>query len=156
MLLESIEPTLSLVAVVEAIEKIFPKLRTFHDQEAHGGYLCVANQDSGVPNLIIGVGTVQIDSQTRFLGSCQAEAIRLAEQDDDVSSVQSRGAEHGNGVAIFSLDEIISFDGPCPWELNESFCLLLAIELGDIDIAEAIDIATQSGNTRFEGILAHF
>lgn len=155
-MLTSVEPIGTMSNLDDAIGRIFQKLRPFHDREAHGGYLCVADSETGTPLLIVGIGTVDTKKMGRCFELCQEKARRLAQNPEHSSSAQSRDDDNGKfGGAIRGLDEIFSFSG-LPWELDEAFCLLLALELSDIDPAQAKEIADLSHNTRFAEISAHF
>lgn len=154
-MLTNIEPNDALVDLGKAIGKILPILSIFHGREAHGGYLCIADSETGLPRLIVGIGTVDAKEEGKCFELCQEQARRLAQNPEHSSSAQSRDDDNGKfGGAIRGLNEIFAFSGS--WELDEAFCLLLALELADIGPIEAKEIADPSRNARFEEILEYY
>lgn len=139
-------------ASADVTRRLFEVLQEFNKRDSFGGYLCLANPQTGVPYLLLGMGEVWPDKQQKYFEICQEKAIRLASYPDHFSSAQSRCDSEGKYPgAIRTKDMIFSFSG-LPWELDECFTLLLAVCFGCLDKERAADIAALSGNTRFKAV----
>jgi len=123
------------------------------DNESQGGFLCIADESTGIPRMILGIGEVPPEKWEKYLQLCQEKASRLAQHPTHVCSAESRYDRRGKYPgAIRTNAEIISFSG-LPWEYDESLCLLIAIKIKSLSITQATDIAKLSGNNWFAAVL---
>ncbi len=137
-------------SIIFAASDLFKTLRTLHDCDYHGGYLCIADPHRGFPHLVLGLGQVMPEWVDEYLEFSLEKARRLALYSDHVCSAQSRNdAANQWPGAIRTKKIIISFSG-LPWEIDETYCLLLAHVLELISLDEARFIANISGNSKFE------
>ncbi len=156
MNLVSLVPQGVQVLIRKALENpthsLFEVLREFNQRDSYGGYLCLANPQTGVPYLLLGMGEVWPDKQQKYFEICQEKAIRLASYPDHFSSAQSRCDSEGKYPgAIRTKDMIFSFSG-LPWQLDETFMLFLAMSLDCLDMDAAKGIAKISKNGVFSTV----
>lgn len=102
-----------------------------------GGYLCVADGESGLPLFIAPVGHIETAERAKkYLEFCQEKAIRLALYPNHISSWQSRDvASKKYGGAVRARDLIISFSGLKEID-DESVSCFIAELLGKMDASE--------------------
>lgn len=111
-----------------------------------GGYLCVADMDTGIPLLTAVIGTPSSEKGTKYQRFAEEKCSRLAKHSNHVSSWQTRDVDSLQfGGAIRTLRRILGFSGfPEPWD--EALCIATALEVGEMNEELAKKILEASGN----------
>lgn len=126
-----------------------------NDPNRQGGYFCLVEKEGNplaLPTLVLGIGTVLTEKGPKYLAFAQEKARRLAEHSEHQSSWQSRNeGEEKWGGAITASPFIFSFSG-LPELADEAAMLLAAVELGHLEMAEALSITGWSDNQLFRQI----
>lgn len=137
-------------SIIFSASDLFKTMRQLHNNDYHGGYLCITDPKTGIPYLTLGLGQAMPEKWEKYLEFSMEKARRLAAHPEHVCSAQSRNDQTNQWPgAIRTRKIIISFSG-LPWEIDETYCLLLAHVLELISMDEAREIANISGNNKFE------
>ena len=137
-------------------EKYFESLRKFHDREWHGGYLCFAEEKTGVPFFTRFFGFMEPERARLSWDFCLEKASRLARHPEHLSSFQSRdeGADkYGGAIRLARLGLIASFSG-LPEKVDEVSLLATSVCTNVLELAIAEKIVRFSEN-RFLGQAIH-
>ena len=132
------------------------RLATAHlnDPSRRGGYFCLVERGwnpMALPTLVLGVGTVPAEKGPKYLAFTQEKARRLHQHPEHRSSWQSRNPDKDEwGGAIVAGPYIFSFSGFTPDTADEAAMLLAAVELGYLEMVEALAIANRSDNQLFK------
>jgi hypothetical protein len=118
-----------------------------------GGYLCVLEEESGVPVLVLKVGMVPDEKKKKYFEFAQEKANRLWLTHSHFLSSQSRDESQNRfGGAIRTKDYIFSFSGLTE-VADEAFSLALAVFLKQLEIDEAIALGSISQNLPIRELL---
>lgn len=110
-----------------------------------GGFICLSEITSGLPELSLMIGEVPITRIGKYSSLVIEKSIRVA-QNHLISSWQNRSPEDRKyGGAILANDMIFSFSG-FPELIDEAIVTVLAFELGQIDISMVHRIVNISTN----------
>ena len=136
--------------VLEKTELVFAYIKTTVCPERTGGYLCVLEEESGIPALIMKIGFVPADKKKKYFEFAQEKAGRLWVTHSHQLSFQSRDEKSNRyGGAIRARNFIFSFSGFTE-EADEALCLILAVLLNQLEKSEALALAKISRNSYVE------
>lgn len=125
-----------------------------NDPSRRGGYFCLVEPEGNqmaLPTLVLGIGTVPAEKGPRYLALAQEKARRLAKHPEHRSSWQSRNPDKDEwGGAIVASPYIFSFSGLSPDTADEAAMLMVAVELGYLELVKALTIAKLSANQLFK------
>lgn len=109
-----------------------------------GGYLCVADTDTGIPLLTAVIGTPTSEKGTKYQRFAEEKCARLALNPTYVSSWQTRNTDLNQfGGAVRTSRRILGFSGfPELWD--EALCIAVALEMGEMREATVLEILKAS------------
>lgn len=125
-------------------------------EDRKGGYLCIANAETGFPGAVVLIGSIPTEKAEKYLSFSMEKARRLASNPQHVSSWESRDPEQNRWGGAIRIDELIfSFSG-LPELGDEALMLALGLSnyLSDPNIPRLIeDIAHRSKNPYWKPFL---
>jgi hypothetical protein len=148
--------------ILTLIESIFESLISHSDivlqlrQEGRtgGGYLCIANGDSGIPLLIAKIGEPNPLKCEKYLVFCQEKVRRLFQHPDHHLSRSSRDPALDQwGGAVRGKHHLLSFSG-LPEHLDEAFMFLLAGEFDELTNKQIYEIMSDKPANEFSKHIA--
>ena len=104
--------------------------------DRHGAYFCLADGDTGLPKLLMLVGSVSVIKAPKYLQFAQEKARRLSLHEDHRTSRESRDPEKDQyGGAVYVNGDIFSLSG-LPERLDEAVVIVVASLVGDLSEKE--------------------
>jgi hypothetical protein len=143
-----IKPLSSPASMAELVDQAFEVLTAalqFCGGET-GGYLCVADGESGLPIVLTPFGTQTPEEARITLRNAQEKPRRLATHPQHRTSWQSRNPDKEEwGGAVRGRDHLFAFSG-FPEPVDEAAMALLAEAAGELSGDAVAAIAKTSGN----------
>jgi len=111
-----------------------------------GGYLCIADMDTGIPLLTVVIGNPTSEKGTKYKQLAEEKCARLAKHRGHVSSWQTRDVDSNQfGGAVRTSRRILGFSG-FPEHWDEALCVAVAVEVGEMSDKLATEILWASQN----------
>ena len=115
-------------------------------KERTGGYATLAGRESGKALLTILLGGVSVANAPKYHDYSLEKAERLSAHKTHVLSRESRDPQAGKwGGAAKGKTIIASFSG-FPELIDEAFCLVWLVKIGELGLLEAREIAEKAEN----------